>query len=1304
MTHMTDGLLTLDSGFQCCLHRLQSRTTVIYQLDEEIMRTTDLCDLNNLLTVKLNICQQFDYIGKTRCDFSFLFTEQASEFDLVLEVLGKAFQVCDNTLPLLRAAANYIENSQSNVKNQCIIIKLLKLLFSYFSKEQTTEILFENLKPEFVCNFLLSALKNVDCKAESYKTLISSFALFPQRQQIDCINQVFQFGRENCNLDILCALVNTVSDILLFDEASCFINGNTWSYVAFCLSGFESHLQKQGAYILSRCANTPTGINRVKCFNCPNREISWRAFFILIEIGREKQLHLVEPALNLFKHADDLPFIWQKCIYKIYLHHTQSVIVYRIAIHVLKQSFAGSDLQEMITLVFQAINKNQYNALSCKMFQTLGGFCSGLEAKDLEIIAKEFTTISWNVVSFWKTIQSILTGDNRREISATLCQDIMTSALNLPHVYIRDKCVKFLLAALWDGNDYEKVFKLVYSVALNQDYVRLYCYSTVSESVIQSALADIVKCNIRNVNFRKMYTLFAIVEFHRTPVLKSLQIQPIINHDISLLGRTFGMDVALFMLMYFSQHLHEESADTFLQMFTKDQIRRQEFLALFERPELFSDSQLYVALVLASKHLHHDIEIVPKLMENSFGISIIKSTNEFVIKSTDWKVCRASLDFICNKGKLSLSETQNAIQVFQHLLDSQPNNVLPKLYETVHKLLRLTEAPQLLIDFAAILHQHVFQIKKDQYYKDILSEFIKIVYSETFIRFNSDGFVAIGNDLVRLAESCSFLRFVLITQIGLLDSGDFDCYVTCLPAIADLYGQGTIVTSDERTHFYMCQEFIDDEQGSNAHSRLGNRSNPNLQSAASRLYALKNLLAIGKREPELVLNILQERYKLYFKKRYFPDSKIHYEKLRILQAMLLLVSEKGFPEDLRERTSCFVLKNLQEESNQNCIKQILNCILIFLLKDVFLLIKWMKSIPEMSPAVLISVVPAIYHLTLLGDENALQAVVEVLLPWTMGPQLKSRVYSQVCIQRLIEHGRKMKYTTFVSRNEHLAGCIDSVLKETGAIYTNTLALDLIVLKYFHPHQHVPWLCLFCDLPRLNKVGQVEWQNLQFLLDNSTSEIYIDKLQHIEFCKATETFSTRKTVCDSLETNENMNGMSQLQTKIVPWKTALDQTSTEANSDFILVASLIDKAQNLGGLSRTCEVFGIQNVVFHNAKITDEKEFKSLSMSSESWINRFEVKVKDLRDYLWALKSQSYRIIGAEQTVGSQQLDKFSFPRKIALVLGNEKTGIPPDIIPLLDTCLEIPQFGLTRSLNVHVAGAMFMWEFVKQHGRKPSVD
>lgn len=44
---------------------------------------------------------------------------------------------------------------------------------------------------------------------------------------------------------------------------------------------------------------------------------------------------------------------------------------------------------------------------------------------------------------------------------------------------------------------------------------------------------------------------------------------------------------------------------------------------------------------------------------------------------------------------------------------------------------------------------------------------------------------------------------------------------------------------------------------------------------------------------------------------------------------------------------------------------------------------------------------------------------------------------------------------------------------------------------------------------------------------------------------------------------------------------------------------------------------------------------------------------------------------------------------------NEKEGIPANVLPLADTCVEIPQFGVTRSLNVHVAGSLFIWEYSK---------
>lgn len=53
-----------------------------------------------------------------------------------------------------------------------------------------------------------------------------------------------------------------------------------------------------------------------------------------------------------------------------------------------------------------------------------------------------------------------------------------------------------------------------------------------------------------------------------------------------------------------------------------------------------------------------------------------------------------------------------------------------------------------------------------------------------------------------------------------------------------------------------------------------------------------------------------------------------------------------------------------------------------------------------------------------------------------------------------------------------------------------------------------------------------------------------------------------------------------------------------------------------------------------------------------------------------------------------------------LVLGREKEGIPVDIIHVLDACIEIPQLGVVRSLNVHVSGAIALWEYTRQQRRR----
>ena len=77
------------------------------------------------------------------------------------------------------------------------------------------------------------------------------------------------------------------------------------------------------------------------------------------------------------------------------------------------------------------------------------------------------------------------------------------------------------------------------------------------------------------------------------------------------------------------------------------------------------------------------------------------------------------------------------------------------------------------------------------------------------------------------------------------------------------------------------------------------------------------------------------------------------------------------------------------------------------------------------------------------------------------------------------------------------------------------------------------------------------------------------------------------------------------------------------------------------------------------------------------------------------------IVGLEQTSSSVSLETFKFPEgcPVVLLLGKEKEGIPVPHLQVVDQCVEIPQLGITRSLNVHVSGAIAIWEYTRQNLR-----
>ncbi|XP_060803871.1 probable methyltransferase TARBP1 isoform X2 [Amyelois transitella] len=185
--------------------------------------------------------------------------------------------------------------------------------------------------------------------------------------------------------------------------------------------------------------------------------------------------------------------------------------------------------------------------------------------------------------------------------------------------------------------------------------------------------------------------------------------------------------------------------------------------------------------------------------------------------------------------------------------------------------------------------------------------------------------------------------------------------------------------------------------------------------------------------------------------------------------------------------------------------------------------------------------------------------------------------------------------------------------------------------------------------------------------------------------------------------ESFDGTGSIQKKYVPWGSMSDievygiSKKKENPSELIVIASLIDKLPNLGGMARTSEVFGVRTYVIDSLRHLQDSQFQALSVSAERWVNIEEVRPgPPLKAYIQSKKLEGYSIVAAEQTSTSCQLDKFKFDRKTVLLLGHEKEGVPCDLLPLMERCVEVPQRGVVRSLNVHVTAAIFVWEYTRQ--------
>ena len=153
----------------------------------------------------------------------------------------------------------------------------------------------------------------------------------------------------------------------------------------------------------------------------------------------------------------------------------------------------------------------------------------------------------------------------------------------------------------------------------------------------------------------------------------------------------------------------------------------------------------------------------------------------------------------------------------------------------------------------------------------------------------------------------------------------------------------------------------------------------------------------------------------------------------------------------------------------------------------------------------------------------------------------------------------------------------------------------------------------------------------------------------------------------------------------PRKERIEEVLAGRTRNVTVVLDKLEDAFNMAAVLRTSEAFGIQDV--HIVKNPDVPFAPNATVTQgcDKWLDLH--KHEDFAACRRALKAQGFSIWVSAARPGAVSLFDLKFDQKMALVLGNERFGVTPDVIDQADGVFWIPMRGFSQSLNISAAAS-----------------
>lgn len=156
-------------------------------------------------------------------------------------------------------------------------------------------------------------------------------------------------------------------------------------------------------------------------------------------------------------------------------------------------------------------------------------------------------------------------------------------------------------------------------------------------------------------------------------------------------------------------------------------------------------------------------------------------------------------------------------------------------------------------------------------------------------------------------------------------------------------------------------------------------------------------------------------------------------------------------------------------------------------------------------------------------------------------------------------------------------------------------------------------------------------------------------------------------------------------------------------DLTVVLENVFDPHNISAVMRTCDAIGLQDIYILNTKIPRHKKWGARSSSSAAkWltIHQFE----NAEECFSSLRKRYSKILTTHLSSDAVDLYAINMTEPIALVFGNEHSGVSDEIRALADGNFIIPQAGIIQSLNISVACAVTLYEAFRQKSKAGHYD